>query len=357
MSPLTRRAVLIAAAVALASATVIASLYALRNETPAPVAVSPTPAATAAVAASAPPTVTPTPTAAATPPPSPSPTAAARYVNAAMLFSIELPAPWRRATCGPTSLGPLDGAQFATDVFVAVPDRDLTLGDTGGLPVDQIVVTAQANPQAMTPRQWKESGRAGAALGEKLEDTTLAGRTALLITERDNETILVANAGYMYAIRNEPRSRTTSAAERGAIVRSARFLSADEARAAASPKPASRSPEVVADALAEGFAKKDTAILVRVATRCLGEGGAQAGISRRDAQSFLEAISDRFARGLTVEVQARPVSTRADSPGYFFVGAVWREPGQPDRDSDLRIVAEGATAYWDSVVYYTRGRP
>ena len=352
---MTRRAVLVAAAVALASATVLGSLYALRNETPPPVAGSPTPTATAAVAASAPPTATPTPAAVATSPPS---TAATwRYVNAAMLLSIELPVPWRRATCGPTSLGPLDGAEFATDVFIAVPDRDLTLGDTGGLPIDQVVVTAQANPQAMTPRQWKESGRAGAALGEKLEDTTLAGRTALLITERDNETFLVANAGYMYAIRNEPRSRTTSAAERGAIVRSARFLSADEARAAASPKPAPRSPEVVADALAQGFGKKDTAILARVATRCLGEGGAQAGISRRDAQSFLEAIGDRFARGLTVEVQARPVSTRADSPGYFFVGAVWREPGQPDRDSDLRIVAEGATAYWDSVVYYTRGRP
>jgi hypothetical protein len=273
-----------------------------------------------------------------------------------MLFSIDLRAPWHRAACGSTSLGPADGAEFATDLFVPVPDRELVLGDTGGPPVDQITVTAQANPQSMTPRQWKESGRIGATLGERVEDTTLAGRPALLIAERENETILVTNAGYMYAVSHQARTRTTSTAERGAIVRSLQFLSAQEARAAASPSPAPRSPEAVADALADGFAKKDIAILARVATRCPGEGPDQAGISRKDAVSFLEAIRDRFQRGLTVEVQARPLTTRENSRGYSYVKAIWREPGQPDRDSDLRILVEGSTAYWDTIVYYPGGR-
>jgi hypothetical protein len=340
---------LITSAVIGLAVVLVLGVYLARPQGP-PVAVSPSATATPSARPTSTTIATPSPAAASATQPS------ARYVNAAMLFSIEIPAPWRRATCGGTSLGPLDGAPFAYDTFVPVPDRDLTLGDTGGLPVDQIVVRAQANPEAMTPRQWKEAGRAGAALGEKVEDMTLAGRTALLISERDLETILVAYMGYMYAIGSEPRTRTTTAAERAAIVRSIRFLSVEEAGAAASPRPAPRSPEAVADALAEGFTKKDTAILSRVATRCLGEGGAQAGISRKGAQAFLEAIQERFGRGLTVEVRPRPVSG-ADAPGYFYARALWHEPGQPDRDSDLRIVVEGATAYWDSVVHYTRGRP
>jgi hypothetical protein len=332
-----RRAITIAIAGTAVMAVAVLLLYALRTEVP-PIAISPTPTAAATL--------------------SPSPAApTGRYVNASMLFSMELRAPWRRATCGPSLLGPAEGAEFATDLFVPVPDRDLTFGDTGGPAVDHITVAAQANPQAMTPRQWKESGRAGAARGEKVQDTTLAGRPALLITERDNETFLVANAGYVYALSHQARSLTTSSAERAAIVRSFQFLSAQEARAAASPTPAPRSPEVVADTLADGFAKKDTAILARVAVRCLGEGPDQAGISRKDAQAFLQAIQDRFARGLAVDVQARPLAAGEGPRGYFFVRAVWREPGQPDRDSDLRILVEGGTAYWDTVVYYPRSRP
>lgn len=348
-----RHGVLIPGLIAIAAAIVLAFFYALRTETPPPVAISPTPTATATASPSS-----PTPAARATPSPSPSPTAAAgRHVNASMLFSIELRPPWHQAICGPTRLGPADGAQSGVDVLIPVPDRGLTLGDTGGLPADQITVLAVANPQGMTPRQWKESGRAGAGLGERLEDTTLAGRTALLVSERDNETFLVANAGYMYAVGHQARTATTSKAERGAIVRTFQFLGAQEARAAASPAPAPRSPEAVADALAEGFAKKDISILAPVAVECLGEGGAQAGIGRKDTQSFLDGIRDRFARGLTVEVQARPLMSRQDSPGYFFVKAIWREPGQPDRDSDLRILVERDIAYWDSVVYYSGNRP
>ena len=347
----TRRPLIIAVAAA-ALITIVVSAYALRTTAPPPVAVTPAPGVSATVPASPTPTVTPA--AAATPSPS---GAAGRYVNAAMRFSIDLRAPWRRATCGSTALGPADGAEFATDLFVPVPDRDVTFGGTGGPPVDQIVVTAQANPRALTPRQWKESGRAGAALGETVQDTTLAGRQALLVSERENETTFVADAGYMYTVSHQARSGVTGKAERVAIVRSFQFLTAEEARAAASPTPAPRSPEAVASALADGFARKDTGSLARVAARCPGEGPDQAGIARRDAQSYLEAIRDRFARGLTVEVLAHPVATRADAPAYFFVRAVWREPGQPERDSDLRIVVEGSTAYWDTVVYYPGGRP
>lgn len=317
-------------------------------------------AAATAVPATPSASIAPSPSASAAPWPTPTPTAAAgaRYVNAAMGYAIDLLPPWHRAACGSSTSGPLEGSD-GVELFIAVPDRDFRFTDIGPN-ADHISVSAHANPKGLTYRQWK-SAEIGGSVGETIEDVTFAGRPALFVTHGDDETFLVADAGYVYAVGHQSRRSGTSKADRAAIVRSFRFLTTDEiraGRAAAKPSPAPRSVEAVADVLAEGFAKRDVSILARViAPRCVSQGVYQDGVSSSDAQTYLDTLRDRFARGLTVEVRPRPITTSDEFKGASFVRSTWREPGQPDGDIDLEITVERNTAYWNGTIAYFRRPP
>lgn len=306
------------------------------------------------------PLVQPSALASASPGAAASPPAAAttRYVSAAMGYSIELRPPWHRAICGSSRSGPLDNRE-GSDIFIAIPDRDFRLTDVGPN-TDNIDVFARANPNGLTYRDWKTS-QVGGSVGETIDDVTFAGRPALLVTYQDSELFLIADTGYMYAVRHQPRSSSTPSADRAAIVRSFRFLTADDlraARASATPSPAPRTVDAVADVLAEGFSKRDVSILARVISpRCVSQGSYQAGASSSDPQTYLDSLRDRFASGLTVDVRPRPITTRGEFPGTSFVRSTWRESGQPDRDSDLMVVMEGGTAYWNGIITFFGPRP
>ena len=275
-----------------------------------------------------------------------------------MGYAIDLRPPWHRTICGSSSSGPLENSDGG-DLFIAVPDRDFRLTDIGPN-MDFISVGARANPKGLTYREWKSSEVGGSA-GETVEDVTFAGGPALRVGQGDSEFFLVASGGYMYHVEHRVRSGSTAMADRAAIVRSFRFLTPEEvraARASAAPTPAPRSADAVADILAEGFAKRDVSILMRVITpRCVSQGVYQDGVSSSDAQTYLEMLRDRIARGLTVEVQPRPITTRGEFPGTSFVRSTWREPGQPERDTDLMITVERSTAYWNGTLTYVGPRP
>ena len=349
-----RRTVLVVVAAALVVGLAV-SLRAVRDgsptATPSPLAASPS--ATSPTLTTAAPSVTAT---ARTGAASPSATTAisapaGSFVSALVGYAIDLKPPWHRAICGSSASGPLENSDGG-DFFIAIPDRDFRFTDIGPN-ADHISVVARANPKRLTYREWK-STEIGGSVGETLDDVTFAGRPALLVTYHDDETFLVADGGYMYAVSHQSRSGDTPKADRAAIIRSFRFLTADEIRAsrsAATPSPAPRSPEDVADVLADGFAKRDVSILARVASpRCVSQGAAQAGATSTDAQTYLEMLRDRFARGLTVEVRARPIS--GDRTATLTIRSTWREPGQPDRDTDLMITVDRSTAYWNGTITY-----
>jgi hypothetical protein len=320
---------------------------------------APQPSPTAALGS---PTASPTPTLTASPvPATPTPTQAASpspagsYVSAPMGYAMDVKPPWHRAVCGSSSSGPLEGSD-GVDLFIAIPDRDFEFTDIGPA-ADNIQVSARANPRNLSYREWK-SMFVGGSVSESIEDVTFAGRSALLIADRGSETFLVSNAGYMYAVGHQVRTGGTALADRAAIVRSFRFLSAAEAQAArgaATPRPAARSAETVADVLAEGFAKRDTTILATVISpRCVSEGANQAGATSRDPQSYLERLRDRFAKGLAVEVRPRPISTERGPT--LSIRATWREPGQADHEVDLLITPDGSTHYWNGVIHFLAPR-
>src|SRR5687768_2224574 len=248
-----RRGALIAIAAAAAAAVVIAAIVLLPRTDQ--TAVVPRPTATQASPAASP---TASPTASATTSASPTATSG-RYVNAELGYSVDLVPPWHRADCGSYTLRDLGGGErSARDDFIPIPDADYRPSGTGST-IDTVHVFARANPQGLTPRAWEQAGKIGFSTGRVLEDVTFAGRPALRVGgSAEFELFLVADNEFMVEVGHAGNGGQTTAASRAAIVRTFRFLTADElraARAAPTPTPpAPRSPEQVADALADGFA-------------------------------------------------------------------------------------------------------
>lgn len=135
-----RRGPLIVGIVAVALVLGVAGARALSERAAVP---TPTPTAAALATATPPsPSSAPSPTTA-----SPSPASTRRYVSAAMGYSIELRDPWHRANCGSSTSGPIEGRD-GVDVFVAIPERDIRIGDVGGIQADAISVVAGRIPTA-----------------------------------------------------------------------------------------------------------------------------------------------------------------------------------------------------------------
>ena len=276
---------------------------------------------------------------------------------------MDVAAPWHRADCGSFTLRDLGGGErSARDEFIPIPDSEYRPTDTGA-PVDSIHVFARANDQRLTPRAWEQAGKIGFSTGRVLEDVTFAGRPALRVGgSAEFELFLVADNEFMLEVGHGGNGAQTTAASRAAIVRTFRFLTADEVRvaraAASSAPPAPRSPEQVADALADGFARRDLAVLRNVLTPgCVSLGVANAGGTGVDDVTYLEELRARFVRGLTVTVQPRPLTgERTGAFPTLHARSTWREPGQPDQDIDLMISPEGAAWYWRGNVVYPAGR-
>ena len=352
------RGAVVAVALAAVAVVVIAAIVLLPRGDQTAVAPTPSPTATQPS-----PTLSPTASATATVSPPPSPTAASgRYVNAELGYSIDLAPPWHRADCGSFKLQDFGGGErHARDEFIPIPDADYRPSGTGSA-VDTIHVFARANPQRLTPRAWEQAGKIGFSMGRVLEDVTFAGRPALRLGgSPEGELFVVADNEFMIEVGHEGGRGQTTASSRAAIVRTFRFLSAEDLRAARAvptpAAPAARSPEQVADALMDGFVRRDPVALRNVLTPgCVSLGFARSGGTGVDDATYLEELRARFARGLMVTVQSRPLTgERTGVVPTLHARSTWREPGQPDQDIDLMISPEGSTWYWRGTVTYPPG--
>lgn len=338
-------------------AVVVAAALGLLQRTPVTVSPSPSPAVEASPSAT--PMASPTPSLEASPPPiSRASPQGGRFVNTAVGYSVDLVPPWRRSDCfsGTSGSGP---DVRAHDTFVPVSAYDEESGHTG-LVHDQVAFGADPNPDGLTPRQWYDAGRTSQFAGSRLSDTTFAGRSALRIVD-GAERYLFTHERHMFEVSSMVRGGGSTPAQRAALIATFRLLSAGElaaARAAPTPTPApARSAEQVADVLAQGFARKDRAMLQTVITAaCVKEGVAQGGASTKSSTRYLDELEQRFARGLTVEVRGGILGAAPgiDNPDRV-VQSTWREPGQPDRRVDLLISPERADRWsWRGVIIVGR---
>jgi hypothetical protein len=276
---------------------------------------------------------------------------AGRFVSAALGYSIDLPAPWRRTECFSRTRG---------DLFVVVPEYDERGGDLGFLH-DSVGVSAEPNPQRLTTREWK-AAELGGESGETFGDVTFAGMPALRIVRSRSESYVIPKDDLMFVLSHGAaegdRPAATTFEQRSAVVSSFRFLSEDERQAAPTAKvlPPNR-PEEVADVLAEAFTKKDVRLLATVIGPCAWEYRHEAGSSTMDDARYLDSLRERFARGLEVTVRPRPFTRDWGDLPWIKIGSTWREPGRPGLEMDLVIAAQGERWYWRGTVAYERGRP
>ena len=284
-------------------------------------------------------TASPSGTPSATPTGSPSPTpatAAGAFISSSGLYRLTLVPPWRRSECL-SATSPGDQRILAFESFIAVREEDEFSTDIGS-PFDEIFVRAERNTDLLTPRGWVQSGKLGQSSTQSLEDATLDGKPAVLLKNGANvaAAYVLADRSIMYAIGYRRGSvATVDPAVMERIVTSFHVLADDERPAtAATPAPAPRSAEVVADALADGFARKDADALGAVMAPCVIQAAEQAGGSTMPRARFVAELRRSFASGLTVTVQPRPIET--DNNGSF-VRATWTQPGQQTSRRDLYL--------------------
>ena len=311
---------------------------------PAPPTAAPSASSTLAPRASPTPTATPEAGGSLRPDPTAGP---ATYTSVALAYRIGIPAGWYRSEC---VSGIFPGGD-ASDIFFRGDPRDVGGTDTG-FTQDSLGIRVEA-ANGMTPIQWVESGKMGFFGGSHYVRTTFDGKDAAAMVANDTGKVgayAVAARDRMYAVSSGLREPTaTPQAELDAFIGSFHILSdaelADARATIATPSPApDRTAEDVADALAKGFAAKDTSILIGVAAPCLDHGVEQAGASFRATGPALSDMQRSFANGLTVSVQARPLLDQ--TAGYAAVRGTWVDPNGTQKTVTMMIRMKGGTWEW-----------
>ena len=294
----------------------------LASCSPAASAPTPTPTATGVVPTTAVPTPTPTATVAA---------GLTRYTNTELGYSVDLPAGWRRGACseGIVTTAPL----VASEMFMGVPEAEEIV--RAGSRFARVRVTDAAG---LTPSAWLE--RNTSEPDGKFEPVAVGGRTgARGFIGASGETYAVAFAerGWIYAI--ERTYYGSPDPELEGILTTLRILGDATVGRGPTSTPTPRTIESVADALADGFARKDVNAIADTMTPCVSVGAVPGDPDTRNRVAYTIPLQTEFAAGTSVRVQARPIEN--DQYVGRFVTSTWSKPGEPDQRVDFLLRAQG----------------
>jgi hypothetical protein len=263
-------------------------------------------------------------------------------------YRIELPAGWRYSQC--QSGEDIGTVASQHEGFTSASVADEASGHTGPMQ-PAVSVRIVENPAWRTALQWLSDG--GVGFGDTFDRAIVDGREGahVITAAREVTTLVTAGRGRIYAISAFGPQGIMPDARR--IMNSLNVLDDAELAAARAASPpasptAARSPEVVADTLARGFAQKDAGVLAMVAWACISRGAQNAGAGFRSATRELDDIRMAFVAGLSVTVTSRPVTVQ--SGGYAGIESTWTEPGQAPRRAALNFLKRGDTWYWYQII-------
>jgi hypothetical protein len=258
-------------------------------------------------------------------------------------FTLDLPVGWRKAACG-SGISQRDPI-LAGESFTAVAEADETLTDTGA-PDPRVLVRVE-DARGRTPLAWLQSGLFANGPGVRFEEVSADGRRgARVAVVATGETVgwAVLAHGWLYGIGHTgpiPTGRT--AQEAASILASLHVLDTagidDPSRPTASP----RSPQSVADALANGLVRQDITLLANVMAPCMSSFLERAGGTGSSRLRYAEQLRRAFVAGLTITVPSSQIDGSPDSP---FLQTIWSQPGQPDRVVELLIRRDGDRWSW-----------
>lgn len=225
-----------------------------------------------------------------------------------------------------------------------VPEQN-EQGTDMGYVFDVVQVQVHPNPDRLTPERWLALGLIGGTATQTTEPATLDGRNALLLRSGPLLTLAylipVADRVYIVGYQNTPND-TSNVPEMDRMIRSFHLLTDQERGAAPTPAPVpARSVEMVADTVADGFARQDVDLLATVMAPCMSVGLEQAGSTFTTRAAFAKQLRDSFAAGLRVTVQRRPIEK--DTVGTF-IRATWNAAAEQQRD--LYLQSDGDVWSW-----------
>ena len=217
-------------------------------------------------------------------------------------------------------------------MFIGVPEADESISFG-----TRLIFVHVSDAQGLTPLAWLQQ-RAHPP-DARIEPITVGGRAgARQANSTGDTTVLVFLArGWIYAI--ERTDFGSADEELARVLPTLQVLSEATVARTALATPVPRAPEVVVDALADAFARKDLSAIADAIGPCITVGaipGDAASISRT---RYLNALATILNAGTTVRVQTRPIE---NDPSFGrIVRSTWSTPGQPDQRQDLVLSAKG----------------
>lgn len=312
---------------------------------------------TPAPAASPPPaTAISTQTPSASPTVVSSPATTLAFENAVLGYRMTLAPSWRRSECL-SRIELTDPKHFGQDVLTwrtVAAERDVGVtGGAGAVGAFAWVVTiiVQAS-EGLTGPQYAERVRGGGGGGEVFQPSEIDGTPAVRVRNGAGFELAyyVARNDRMYTFGFTPsplaRPAVADEATLDAMARSIRFVTP-----APRPTPTARpalnaGAEAVVDEIAAAFSAKDADRLRALITpRCwFNSGFSGGGGAAASGDLVADGWRTRFASGLTVRVEPRPIQPDPPMPGAYSVWSTWTEPGQPI--GDVQLVIDQVEGRW-----------
>jgi len=296
---------------------------------------------------------TPTPSPAPTTP-APSPTAR-RFANAVLGYTAALPPPWRVSACLSRIENTTEQTYLGQDVLTwhsVAEEQDLGVsGGTGPTGAFAWVITVEVQVSGQTAADFA-TARAGGS-GGRSDPDTIGGRPAARVADGSGNTIAyyVANGGRMYSIQivstGDPRPAQLSPATFDAIAHSVSFTT-PTARPTPTTEPVpTAAVEAVADAVAAAFAASDADRLHDLMTPVcwFNSGVNQSEGSAASRDKLAAGLRTSFSQGLRVTVEPRPIMTKPQMPGSFWVWSTWSAYGTTPK-SNVQLVFDQIDGRW-----------
>jgi hypothetical protein len=190
----------------------------------------------------------------------------------------------------------------------------------------------------LTPQAWLE--RNASQPDARFEPATVndrPGARAFIGVVGHTYGYAIAARGWIYAFEMTYFGSQDEELER--VLTTVRILGdATVGRGGPSATPVPRTIESLADAIADGFTRKDLAAINGAMAPCVTVGAVPGDPDMRSGTAFVTTLAADFAAGTSVRVQPRPI----ESDPYFgqFLRSTWSKPGEPDQRVDLILRAD-----------------
>lgn len=217
-------------------------------------------------------------------------------------------------------------------MFVGVPEAEETISFG-----TRLIFVHVSDAQGLTALAWLQQRAHPPDV--RIEPVTIGERSGARQATSTGDTTALAfvTRGWIYAIERTDFGNVDEELRR--VLPTLQILSDATVARSAVATPVPRSPEVVVDALADAFARKDLNAVNDTLGPCVTVGAIPGDAVSVSRTKYLSTLGAELSAGTSVRVQARPIET---DPNFGrIVRSTWSRAGQPDQRHDFVLSAKG----------------